>query len=62
MLMDLFFAVAPVRCKRRIHFHRFMQEVHSKLHAMKRAHPDLGRSDPAARHVDRGRRKPALLR
>ena len=44
MLMDLFFAVAPVPCKRRVHFHRFMQEVHSKLHAMKRAHPDL--ADP----------------
>jgi cell division protein ZapE len=44
MLMDLFFAVAPVKCKRRIHFHRFMQDVHARLHAMKRAHPDL--ADP----------------
>ena len=44
MLMDLFFAGAPVARKRRIHFHRFMQDVHSRLHAAKRAHPDL--ADP----------------
>ncbi len=44
MLMDLFFELAPVSRKRRIHFHRFMQEVHAKLFAMKRAHPEL--ADP----------------
>jgi cell division protein ZapE len=42
MLMDLFFAAADVRRKRRIHFHRFMQNVHARFHAYKRADRDLG--------------------
>ncbi|MCX7380558.1 MAG: cell division protein ZapE [Alphaproteobacteria bacterium] len=40
MLMDLFFAAAQVRRRRRIHFHRFMQDVHARIHAWKRANPD----------------------
>ena len=39
-LMDSFFNCAPVARKRRIHFHRFMQEIH---HALNR---HQGESDP----------------
>jgi cell division protein ZapE len=31
-LMDSFYNCAPVAKKRRIHFHRFMQEIHRELH------------------------------
>ena len=42
-LMDAFFACIPLEHKRRIHFHRFMQEIHARLAAMK------GQVDPMAR-------------
>jgi len=39
-LMDSFFTCAPAQRKRRIHFHRFMQEIHRELHARS------GQADP----------------
>ena len=32
VLMDMFFAAAPVTRKRRVHFNRFMTETHARLH------------------------------
>jgi cell division protein ZapE len=44
MLMDLFFEIAAVPRKRRLHFHQFMQQVHGRIHAWKKQHGDT--SDP----------------
>ncbi len=51
MLMDLFFAGAPVPRKRRVHFHAFMAEVHQRLHAQRQATKGQ-QSDPLV-HVAR---------
>ena len=37
MLMDLFFAAAPLAPKRRVHFHAFMLEVHDRMEVERRA-------------------------
>ncbi len=37
MLMDLFFAAAPVGHKRRTHFHAFMLDVHARIERERRA-------------------------
>jgi cell division protein ZapE len=59
MLMDLFFAAADVRRKQRIHFHRFMQNVHLRFHAFKRAHPEI--EDPVPPLADSIATEAALL-
>jgi cell division protein ZapE len=41
-LMDSFYNCAPVQRKQRIHFHRFMQDVHRELHRRQ------GQADPLA--------------
>ena len=45
MLMDMFFAAAPLAAKRRVHFNAFMADVHARLHALNRAG---GTGDPIA--------------
>src|SRR4051812_20294731 len=59
MLMDLFFDAAQVRRKKRIHFHRFMQTVHARFHAHKRAHADV--DDPIPPLADQIAAESALL-
>jgi len=57
MLMDLFFADAPVAHKRRVHFHEFMLEVQARLHrrreelAAKGAPPEADTIVPIARAI-----------
>jgi len=59
MLMDLFFAAADVRRKQRIHFHRFMQNVHARFHAFRQANPDI--DDPIPPLADAIASESALL-
>lgn len=51
-LMDSFFDCAPASRKRRIHFHRFMQEIHHGLHDRQgQADPLIGIARDIARQV-----------
>jgi cell division protein ZapE len=59
MLMDLFFDTADVARKQRIHFHRFIQDVHTRIHAWKKAHPDV--ADPIPPLADQIAADTALL-
>ena len=46
MLMDAFFDLAPVAAKRRVHFHAFMQDVHSRIHVWRQS--DAASKDKSA--------------
>lgn len=59
MLMDLFFGEAQVARKRRIHFHRFMQQAHTRIFEWKRAHPES--DDPIPPLADQIAAEAALL-
>ncbi len=59
MLMDLFFAAADVRRKRRLHFHAFMQEAHKRIFLWRREHP--GEADPIGPLADAIAADAALL-
>ncbi|MFM8679524.1 MAG: cell division protein ZapE [Alphaproteobacteria bacterium] len=51
MLMDLFFAAAPVAAKRRVHFHAFMLEIHDRLHRRRQARAESDPIGPVAREI-----------
>ncbi|MBL8541731.1 MAG: AFG1 family ATPase [Betaproteobacteria bacterium] len=54
-LMDCFFAAAPIKRKRRLHFHRFMQDVHHELATLQ------GQANPLAVVAKRLARTTKLL-
>ncbi|KAJ2890820.1 ATPase, partial [Coemansia aciculifera] len=44
--MDLFYDTIPTPHKRRIHFHAFMLDVHSRINTFKRTHRTVDNCDP----------------
>ena len=48
MLMDMFFAAAPLDRKRRVHFHAFMLDVHERIERERRARTDEPLANVAA--------------
>ncbi len=59
MLMDMFFETADVPRKQRIHFHRFIQGAHARIHAWRKANP--GGADPIPPLADQISAEAALL-
>ena len=59
MLMDLFFETAQVTRKQRIHFHRFMQDSHARVHAWRKANAQA--ADPIPPLADTIAAEAALL-
>ena len=59
MLMDLFFATAPIERKRRVHFHAFMIEVQETLHRWRQE--KNGRDDVIAALADKVADEATLL-
>ena len=57
MLMDLFFNAVPVAEKRRVHFHKFMQETHAAIHRIRQT----GQGDPVALYAAEVARATRLL-
>src|SRR5438552_1480340 len=56
MLMDAFFASAPVARKGRVHFHAFMQDVHARLHSVRKVHKADDAIAVVAREIAAGAR------
>jgi cell division protein ZapE len=54
-LMDTFFQEVPLAAKRRVHFHRFMQEIHHQLRELQ------GQEEPLMRIAERVGRDTLLL-
>lgn len=71
MLMDWFFEAAPIKAKKRVHFHEFMMDVHGRINdwrkldkAARKTSPDYVRSagdDPIAPAAKAIAREAALL-
>src|SRR5689334_18347315 len=57
MLMDMFFASAPLEAKRRVHFHAFMQETHAAIRELRASEP----GDPIPKIAKRIAREAQLL-
>jgi len=46
MLMDLFFEHVPIKAKRRVHFHEFMNEIHEGISAFRKDNKNNGDAIP----------------
>jgi cell division protein ZapE len=52
MLMDVFFRLAPLKPKQRVHFHAFMLDVHGRIHRWRQMDRRARRDDPHFRRSD----------